>query len=458
MSSVRNADENNNDEFYMTYDNMTSELRQSNGDIVIPQTNFMDWSKQDSWGMSAGKRNLKKIKISLGLKCNYSCDYCSQRFVPRNKDDHLDTSDMYHIGDDEVEAYVKKFDNISIQDEPHFELWGGEPFLYWKTLKPLVEQLHEKYPKSTYSIITNGSLFTDEIIDFIEKHDVRISISHDGPGQPTRGPDPFDDPEKAKMIQKLKNKLAPLGHISFNSMVHKYNESRGDIAKWFENKVGILPIGEGGTVDAYDEGGKNNSWSTPEEHIEYRKKSIYEITNQKVSRFNILSQKTENFIQTLQSQRPAEALNQKCGMDSPDTLSVDLNGTITTCQNVTASSSNTAGISHNIGSLDNGDEGLDKLKINAGTHWSDRKDCSNCPVLQLCQGSCLFLEPDSELWDISCNNAFSDNVVWLTAALYQITAHMGDAKLLYRIEGETETPEDRINIFGIEEAVHDNSN
>ena len=430
----------------LKYDNMTSQLWQENGDIVIPQSNFMDWSTEDLWGMENAKRDLAKVKINLGLKCNYSCEYCSQRFVPRNKDDHLDTSDFYSISDEEIQSYVGKFDNIDVQEKVHFELWGGEPFLYWKTMKPLIERLHEKYPTSTYSVITNGSMFTDEIIDFIVKHEIQISVSHDGPGQPVRGPDPFDDPEKAKMIQKLKNKLAGKGKISFNSMIHKGNPSRANVQKWFLNKVGTINIGEGGTVDAYDEGGKNMSWSTNEEHIEYRSNAFADIIKGGANNFIIKQQKIESFINTLKSQRPAEALNQKCGMDDPSTIAVDMNGNITTCQNVTASSSNTAGVSHNIGNLSDGNEGLEKIKINAGTSWVDRKECGDCPVLQLCQGSCLFLAPDSDYWNISCNNAYSDNVVWLAASLYEITRGL----VLFRIEGPEGFREERRNIFGLD--------
>ena len=373
------------EEYYLTYDNMTSELREANGDIVVPKSVFNDWG--DYYNMGAGKQNLKKIKIQMGLKCNYSCEYCSQRFVPRNKDDHLDTSDQYHIGDEEVDLYVKKFDHITFADKPYFELWGGEPFLYWKTLQPLVIKLREKFPSCTFSVITNGSMFNDEIIDWIVKYDIRISISHDGPGQPTRGPDPFDDPEKKKMIMKLTNKRANVqikhkrnnpktgeveeattyeSKISFNTMVHKDNDSRADIAKWFMNKVGMVMIGEGGTVDAYDEGGKNMSWSTPEEHMAFRKKSISEIIQHNTQSFNIQKLKIDNFIGSLQAQRPASMLNLKCGMDEPDTIAMDLNGNVTTCQNVTASAFNTAGESHNIGTIDDGDEGLAKIKINAG--------------------------------------------------------------------------------------------
>ena len=431
-------------ELVLYYDNMTSRLWTQEGDIVIPQELFHDWTQNDYYGMSAGKSNLKKIKINLGLKCNYSCDYCSQRFVPRNKDDHLDTSDFYSIEDSEIEAYVKKFDNITLDEKPHFELWGGEPFLYWKTMKPLVERLHKKYPDSTYSVITNGSMFTDEIIDFIEEHEISISVSHDGPGQPTRGPDPFDDPEKAKQLHKLKNKLAPKGKISFNSMVHKDNPSRAEIQRWFRNKVGLIGIGEGGVVDAYDEGGANNSWKGVDEHIDYRRKAFSEVLKGGTDNFVIRKQKINAFIDSLKHQRPAEALNQKCGMDQPNTIAVDMNGNVTTCQNVTASSSNTAGVSHNIGTINDGDAGLRKIKINPGTHWSDRAECSNCPVLQLCQGSCLFLAPDSEYWEISCNNAYSDNIVWLAAALYDIT----NGYILYRIEGPHR--KERWDIFGFD--------
>jgi uncharacterized protein len=127
-------------------------------------------------------------------------------------------------------------------------------------------------------------------------------------------------------------------------------------------------------------------------------------------------------------------------MDRPDNMSVDLNGNVTTCQNVTASSNNPDGISHHIGHMDD----LEAVDIKTGTHWSDREECPKCPVLHLCQGSCLFLSPGSEEWKLSCDNSYSDNVVWLTATLYELTGH-----ILYRIEGEA-LPEYRQDVFGLE--------
>jgi uncharacterized protein len=426
-----------NKELLLDYDNETSELRYENGDIVIPQDIFRDF--KPFYKMNEGKRELSKIKIQLGLKCNYSCEYCSQRFVPRNPDDDYKHEDEDEKTAEEISIFIKRFDKVTVGEKLHFEMWGGEPFLYFPKMKLVTEQLHEKYPEATFSVITNGSLINQEIIDFIQKYNFSVSISHDGVGQKTRGPDPLEDSEKKKWLFKLRNLLIPEQRISVNAMIHKDNDSRLEVQRWIRNNFGMVPIGEGGTVDAYDEGGLTMSWKTNEEHINYRRKAFREIMSGDLIQFNKKDEKITGFINSLKAQNPSSSLLQKCGMDRPDTMAVDLNGNVTTCQNVTVSSNNPAGISHYIGTMDD----LDNVNIKTGTHWSDREECPKCPVLHLCQGSCLFLSPGSEEWKASCENAYSDNVVWLAAALYEITGH-----ILYKIEGPH--PEYRHDIFGFE--------
>jgi len=426
-----------NKELVLDYNNETSELRYENGDIVIPQDIFRDF--KPFYKMNEGKRELSKIKIQLGLKCNYSCEYCSQRFVPRNPDDNYKHEDEDDKTAEEISIFIKKFDKVTVGEKLHFEMWGGEPFLYFPKMKMVTEQLHEKYPEATFSVITNGSLINQEIIDFIQKYNFNVAISHDGVGQKTRGPDPLEDSEKKKWLFKLRNLLIPEQRISINAMIHKDNDSRLEVQRWIRNNFGMVPIGEGGTVDAYDEGGLSMSWKTNEEHINYRRKAFREIMSGDLIQFNKKDEIIKGFINSLKAQNPSSSLLQKCGMDKPDTMAVDLNGNVTTCQNVTVSSNNPAGISHHIGTMDD----LDNVNINTGTHWSDREECPKCPVLHLCQGSCLFLSPGSEEWNASCENAYSDNVVWLAAALYEITGH-----ILYKIEGPH--LKDRHDIFGFE--------
>ena len=422
-------------ELVLDYDNTTSELKYENGEYVVPKED--GYTPLPHPKMDAGKRNLKKIKIQLGLKCNYSCEYCSQRFIPRNSDDSYNQVGVDH---DKIESFIAKFDDVDVAEELHFEMWGGEPFLYFENMKAVTKKLHAKYPHATFSVITNGSIINQEVIDFVNQYDYAVCISHDGSGQKTRGPDPMENPEQRKWLLKMRDARLPVQKFSVNAMIHKDNESRADVQAWILDRFGDnVPIGEGGTIDSYDEGGKNQSWKTNEEHIAYRRKAFKDHMEKKTFNFVILNQKLDNFVNSLKQQRPSGSLPQKCGMDQPDIVALDLNGNVTTCQNVTVSTTNPEGISHHIGDISD----LENVNIKTGTHWSDREECPKCPVLHLCQGSCLYLNTNSEEWKLSCDNAYSDNVSWLATSLFDLTGYV-----LYRIEGDL--PEYRKDVFGFE--------
>jgi hypothetical protein len=82
------------------------------------------------------------------------------------------------------------------------EFWGGEPFVYWKTLKPLAEGVRTLYPKARFNIITNGSLFDQEKIDWLYNLGFGVGISHDGPAyEAGRGADPLLEPEQRRWIR-----------------------------------------------------------------------------------------------------------------------------------------------------------------------------------------------------------------------------------------------------------------
>ena len=85
---------------------------------------------------------------------------------------------------------------------------------------------------------------------------------------------------------------------------------------------------------------------------------------------------------SIQRQRPIEALGQKCGMDQPDAIAVDLRGNVMTCQNTGAKGA------HKIGHVAD----FDAIALDTATHFAFREECMACPVVQLCKGSCMFLE------------------------------------------------------------------
>lgn len=418
----------------LQYDNQTSSLTWADGMPVIPVKvgKFRD-ATAVSVDRPGRKGAVRTLKISLGLSCNYECSYCSQRFVP-----HADSTNP-----DDIEQFIAQLTGALIEPLERIEFWGGEPLVYWKTLKPLAERLRQLHPNAHFNIITNGSLLDAEKNEWLDRLGFGVGLSHDGPGYHARGADPLDDPEKRAAIMDLYGRLHPQGRISINVMLHADNRSRAHVQAWLQERFGQdVRIGEGSFIDPYDDGGLASTFQTPADHISFRAMAFKELRLGMASNFGVAQQKVMDFVKSIQTARPASALVQKCGMDKADNLAVDLHGNVLTCQNVSAASTAPNGQPHQIGHLSN----LQAVKMRTATHWSQRANCASCPVLQLCKGSCMFLE--GRLWDAGCDAAYSDNVPFLAAAIEYLTGC-----LPYYIEGDLR--EDRKDIFGQVHGVPD---
>lgn len=437
------AERSANDKKIFYYDNMTNTLKDSGGNVFeFPKESYSkpeqkEFKPFDKNNPLVKSKLITHLKIQMGLSCNYSCDYCSQKFVERPKE----TSKK------DIDAFLEKLEVLEFDEQKglQIEFWGGEPFVYWKTMKPLAEALREKFTtwvrKPQFSVITNGSILTDDIIDWLMMMNFSVSISHDGPGQYVRGPDPFDDPEQKnrligfyRMMTRLKKS------ISFNPMMNSKNKSRKEVRDWFVNMIGDenVQLGEGGIVDAYDEDGITNSLQSLQEHFEYRRTSFSDFYTMG-QKLNFVGQfsKIDDLTRRILTHEEAKYLNQKCGMDDEHTLAIDLRGNVMTCQNVSALEDSKNGESHLGGTLDD----YENVKLKSSTHWSNRKECSGCPVLHICKGACMFL--DKKFWDISCANAYSDNVPLFAISLTNITN--GYVPTLIKAEG---LPLERQDIFG----------
>jgi uncharacterized protein len=431
------AERNSLDQKVFLYDNQTNILKDLDGN-VFKYPDLQDQVEQPEATRFSKDAPLKKskvislLKIQLGLGCNYTCDYCSQKFVERPESTtHKD-----------IDSFLAKLDNLEFDEKIglKIEFWGGEPLVYWKTLKPLAEALREKIPFAHFSMITNGSILTEEIIDWLMMMNFGIAISHDGPGQAVRGPDPFDDPVKKDLILGFHRMMYRLKKpFSFNSMLSKNNQSRKAIHDWFIKLTGNenVILGEGTIVDAYDEDGITNSLLTHQDHFNFRRTTFKEIlVNDGYIGFQGIIEKINQFTNAVLSQTNSKYLGQKCGMDGANTLAVDMHGNVITCQNVSAVETSKNGQPHLSGTLDN----YEDVKITTSTHWSNRAECPSCPVLHICKGACMFL--DNKFWEVSCANAYSDNVTLFALAIQKMTGYIP-----YKIIGEG-LPLERQDIFG----------
>jgi uncharacterized protein len=266
-----------------------------------------------------------------------------------------------------------------------------------------------------------------------------IGISHDGPGQHARGPDPFDDAEQKKIILEFYNIMHEQNRISFNTMMHKENTSREAVYKWFVEATGRedVRIGEGSFIDAYDDAAIGSSLQTYAEHFEYRRTAFNDLysTDGQIGFGNTL-QKIDNFIKDVLAHTESKYVGQKCGMDDEHVIALDLKGNIVTCQNVSIVETSKNGESHSGGNLDD----YDNVALKSVTHWKNRDHCSECPVLHLCKGSCMYL--DGKYWDATCASAYSDNVALFAVAFSRITGYIPSS---IKADG---LPLDRQDIWG----------
>jgi radical SAM protein with 4Fe4S-binding SPASM domain len=136
------------------------------------------------------------LRILMGHACNYSCSYCMQMDIG-NPDELPKRKNL----DKFFEDVSSSFDLSNLE---RVELWGGEPFLYWNDMVPLMQFFDAE--GMTFSISTNGSCLSAKHAEFFAslKSDVILSISHDGPMQEQlRGEEILDRPRVIETLRKL---------------------------------------------------------------------------------------------------------------------------------------------------------------------------------------------------------------------------------------------------------------
>ena len=103
---------------WMQYDNQTSDLTDPMGKRIVSRLDVVARSSAPAVSRATplGKTSPRVLKISLGLSCNYECEYCSQRFVPR--------ADETNPGD--VDAFISGLDSWVTTPPEAVEFWGGE--------------------------------------------------------------------------------------------------------------------------------------------------------------------------------------------------------------------------------------------------------------------------------------------------------------------------------------------
>lgn len=379
----------------LVYDPYTSEIS-----VEIPQDRLKysyntDFYKNVEYTADPNKMEMDTVKLLFGTNCNYHCKYCNQQEVRELVPSKQDLETAYHVIDKLASDYTIK---------SHIELWGGEPFVYWKTIQKLVPYIRKYFAKVPITCITNGSLLDEEKAHFCNEYGITIVISHDGPAQVYTRHDP--DILADKTFQKAFAILTSTPTFgSFHFVISKYNCDLFKTVDWFDNNVfpGV-PVSTEGVVGVFS---YNKQYFPP--FTTQEQGTLIECFNQMARiddpRYFFVHSYVSSFINKLNRNPPVY----KYGCNDPDekVMSIDLKGNLLACH---AEPCNIALGLGNILRKPNF-----KRKSEAFIGWEKRKNCRDCIGLSICHGGCGIISQAEH--DTYCPNRWLQSVATISGAM-----------------------------------------
>lgn len=131
-----------------------------------------------------------RVCISLGQECNLKCKYCFRELTKGKIPIELN---------DLMKWYLQ---NISSDWCRAVVFSGGEPLIYWNRILEVISYLKPNIGKC---ILTNGTLLTQEKVDYINKNNIEVSLSYDGRmTKYLRGVDVLENSKILDLVKQIK--------------------------------------------------------------------------------------------------------------------------------------------------------------------------------------------------------------------------------------------------------------
>ena len=145
---------------------------------------------------------LRRVCVPLSMDCNLHCRYCYRAkerpaFIPAFSEDMK--TYLRQLSPDWCEAVIAS---------------GGEPLMHWDKVQELFSYVPQNVHKK---IMSNCSLLTQEMVDYININNIELNISHDGKQTSfLRGVDVLSSSKLLGLLQQVK-------YIRCFCVVTKYN-------------------------------------------------------------------------------------------------------------------------------------------------------------------------------------------------------------------------------------------
>lgn len=337
------------------------------------------------------ENNMKMITLQITQQCNFRCEYCvySGSYLNRSHSSKKMSISTALKGIDFIIAHSKNNNSIGIG------FYGGEPLLEFNFIKQCIEYAEKKAEgkKLIFTMTTNGSLLTDEITEFLYKHNVLLTISLDGPQkiQDSHRKLAFDNSGSFNKvfnnIIRLKEKFPDyIEKISFNAVIDPQNDF-SSIDEFFRDNEIVKNITMSSTLIS-DNYRKNNIEINEDHYLkqEYELFRIfyYLIRGKTTKNCSRIVMNTYNgilkFSRKLEPQKMLPGKTHPSGACTPgiDRLFVNADGFFYPCERVSESSE-----LMRIGHIDTGFN-VNRVRKLLNLGRVNDKSCKNCWAIKFC--------------------------------------------------------------------------
>ena len=172
------------------------------------------------------ERKCFKLTLQLTQNCNFRCSYCPYTTA------EFYTNRSHSSKRMSEEVAIKAIDFLADHSVSKqiilIGFYGGEPLLEFPLIRKLVDYAKDVFVGKVlrFSITTNGSLLTEEILAFFEENDFDVVISIDG----------------SKKVHDRNRKFAATGKGTYDSIVKNIEELYTSHKEYINNKVLINSV------------------------------------------------------------------------------------------------------------------------------------------------------------------------------------------------------------------------
>lgn len=353
-------------------------------------------------------RKPRILYLILTTNCNLNCKYC---FVENNP---YNTSQRQVMDRKTCITAIDKF-LYEIKDkykESQIIFYGGEPLVNVELLKEAIKYIRDRSHDLKITVLTNGTLLTQEICLFLKQYTVGIGLSLDGPKEIN---------DKNRIFRNSQNSV----YDTLEEKIRILNEIHGPYCISATVTQDVIDNKDSVLYDFKKLGVENIFWNLFHfSHSSANAIQFYEdMTNFILSSYDLLES------EGIKEGRIIEQLNlfsegifkfQSCGAVGLNQITVQPNGDVCICQGEQRVQDKVCG---NI-LKDSVSEILNNPNI---TSWLEyytvnRPECKQCEALFVCGGGCplqaLALSGDQSVLDGATCIFYKQFVVWLVKRFY----------------------------------------